>query len=283
LSGLNRNTVNPFLKTIPILLTPLISQGYGSPKGDVLTLPVSLTIVSRMKDVFIADAHLIDPADNNYRKLLTFLEEQRGKVRTLFLLGDIFEFWVGYRHAVFASYVPMLEALRQLREDGTEIVYVEGNHDFHMGPYFKETLGCRILTEGGAFEIDGRKIFIAHGDLANPDDKGYRRLRRILRSRPLRWIINIVPPDQAWIVARWASRQSQKGKVAKNKRWAPREILIKHARKCFAEGYDAVVTGHFHVPLFRETNEGTLVALGDWITQYSYAILEDGTFFLKSF
>jgi UDP-2,3-diacylglucosamine hydrolase len=236
-----------------------------------------------MKDVFIADAHLLDPADNNYGKLLTFLEEQRGKVRTLFLLGDIFEFWVGYRHAVFASYVPILEALRRFRENGTKIVYVEGNHDFHMGPYFKETLDCQILTEGGTFEIDGRRIFVAHGDLVNPEDNGYRLLRHILRSRPLRWLMNLVPPDRAWVIARWASRQSQKGQAARNKRWEPREILMKHARKRFAEGYDAVVTGHFHVPLFWETKEGTIIALGDWINQYSYAVLEDGTFLLKSF
>jgi UDP-2,3-diacylglucosamine hydrolase len=71
-----------------------------------------------MRDVFIADAHLLDPADENYRRLLAFLDGLRGETRTLYLLGDIFEFWVGYRHVVFAPYVPLLEALRRLREGG---------------------------------------------------------------------------------------------------------------------------------------------------------------------
>jgi UDP-2,3-diacylglucosamine hydrolase len=235
-----------------------------------------------MRDVFLADAHLLDPADANYRRLLSFLDGLRGETRTLYLLGDIFEFWIGYRHAVFAPYVPLLEALRRLREAGTALVYVEGNHDFHMGPYFEQTLGCRVLADGGVVEIDSRRVFIAHGDLVNPADRGYRRLRRFLRSRPLRLLAAILPPDQAWEIARWASRQSRKGHAAKRARWVPETLLAAHAERRFAEGCDAVVTGHFHAPLLREEGGRTLVALGDWIDQYSYAVLEDGTFSLHA-
>src|SRR6056297_1490602 len=100
-----------------------------------------------MKDVFVADAHLADPASENYRCFLDFLNSLRGETRTLFLLGDIFEFWIGYRHIVFSPYVPVLDALRRLKEAGTEIVYVEGNHDFHVGPYFEKVLEARIFPD----------------------------------------------------------------------------------------------------------------------------------------
>ena len=133
-----------------------------------------------MKDIFLADAHLLNPADSNYQRLLHFLDSQGEEIRTLYLLGDIFEFWVGYRSAVFSSYVPLLEALRRLRRQGVEIVYVEGNHDFHLGPYFKEELGCRILPDGGSITIDGLKVYIGHGDLVDQEDKGYCLLRRCL-------------------------------------------------------------------------------------------------------
>lgn len=236
-----------------------------------------------MRDVFIADAHLLDPADANYRRLLSFLDEQLGRTRTLFLLGDIFEFWIGYRHTVFAPYVPLLESLRRLRDGGTEIVYVEGNHDFHMGPYFEDTLGCRVLPRGGGIELDGRKIYVGHGDLVNPRDRGYRLLRRFLRSPLLHALKNLIPPDWVWGIARWAGGQSRKGHAARNARWVPREMLAEHARPLFAEGYAAVVTGHFHAPLLQETGEGTLLALGDWIDQYSYAVFEDGRFELRTY
>jgi len=236
-----------------------------------------------MRDVFIADAHLVDPADENYRRLLAFLDDLRGNTRTLYLLGDIFEFWVGYRHVVFAPYVPLLEALRRLREEGTEIVCVEGNHDYHLGPYFEEILDCRVLPDGGAVGIDGRKVYVGHGDLVNPEDRGYRLLRRTLRSRPLRWLMQVVPPDWTWSIARWASRKSRKGHPTKKTRWLPEAMLTEHAELHFAMGCEAVVTGHFHLPLLKETDGGTLVALGDWIDQFSYAVWEDGRFLLHTY
>jgi len=236
-----------------------------------------------MKDIFLADAHLLDPADENYRRLLAFLERLRGETRTLFLLGDIFEFWIGYRHTVFTPYVPVLETLRRLHEDGIQIVYVEGNHDFHLGPYFEKTLSCRILPNGGEVTLDGRRIFIAHGDLVNPGDRGYRILRRFLRSRALRGLKALLPPDWAWNIARWSSRQSHKSRPAKQIRWSPRDLLTVHARHLFAAGYPVVVTAHFHSPWIERSEEGTIISLGDWIDQYSYAVHEDGEFRLETY
>lgn len=236
-----------------------------------------------MRDIFIADAHLRHPADANYRQLLAFLDEQRGRLRTLYLLGDIVEFWVGYRHVVFSPYIPLLEALRRLRRAGTAIVWVEGNHDFHLGPYLRDELGCRVLPDGGGIDLDGQRVYIAHGDLANPRDRSYRLLRRILRSAPLRGVMRLLPPDWTWAIAAWASRQSGKGHTAKRQRWVPQPLLTAHAERLFAEGYQAVVTGHFHAPWLHRTEQGTIVSLGDWIEQYSYALWEDGEFRLERF
>ena len=235
-----------------------------------------------MRDLFIADAHLLDPADESYRRLLAFLKAQRGRVRTLYLLGDIFEFWVGFRHVVFAPYVPLLEALRQLRAAGTQIVLVEGNHDFHLGPYFSKTLDCRVFPDGGEVEIDGRRVFIAHGDLLDTSDRGYRLLRAFLRSSPMRLAMRLAPPDLTWTVARWASRRSRQSRVDAPPRRAPRELLETIAADRFAAGCRAVVTGHYHDPLLLEKDAGTLVALGAWMDRYSYAVYENGRFRLET-
>ncbi len=236
-----------------------------------------------MRDLFIADAHLLAPEDANYRRLLDFLRTQRGETRTLVLLGDIFEFWIGYRWCVFSAYVPLLEALRELREAGTRIVYVEGNHDFHLGPYFAETLGCDILPDGGVIELDGQKIHISHGDLIDPADRGYRLLRRILRSRPLRALATILPPDWAWAIARRAGALSRRSHTPSLHREPPLHLLEEHARRHFAAGCQAVVTGHFHAPARRDFDGNVMIALGDWIDQYSYAVFADGKFSLARF
>jgi UDP-2,3-diacylglucosamine hydrolase len=233
-----------------------------------------------MKDIFLADAHLLDPAADNYQRLLTFLRQQRGTIRNLVMLGDIFEFWLGYRHTVFAPFVPLLEELRLQRESGTELIFVEGNHDFHLGPYFSETLDCRILPDGGALELDGKRVFIAHGDLINPADRGYRLLRRFLRCRLSRLLLPLVPPDWAWRISRWASHQSSRRKK-RSLRYLPEKLLLNFAQERFAEGYDAVITGHFHIPLYRNLDGKLLICLGDWIEQDSYAVFENGAFALK--
>lgn len=233
-----------------------------------------------MKDIFLADAHLLDPEDENYRRLLAFLKQQRGTIRHLVMLGDIFEFWLGYRHTVFAPFVPLLEELRLQRESGAELIFVEGNHDFHLGPYFSETLKCRILPDGGALELDGKRVFIAHGDLINPADRGYRFLRWALRCRLSRLLMALAPPDWTWRISRWASHQSSRRKQCRQP-YLPEELLLNFARERFAEGYDTVLTGHFHIPLYRQIDGKLLICLGDWIEQDSYAVFENGAFALK--
>ena len=236
-----------------------------------------------MKDVFVADAHLLDPTAENYRRFLKFLDEGRGQIRTLFLLGDIFEFWIGYDHVVFTPYVPVLEALRRLRETGTRIVYVEGNHDFRLGPYFEQVLDCTILPDGGEIDIDGQKVLIVHGDLIDATDSGYRLLRRCLRSLPFRLIQRVLSPDLAWKIARWGGRQSQKKHASYNRSRQVEEMVSAFAAEKLAGGCQCVISAHFHTPFFKEQENGTTIALGDWISQYSYASHENGRFSLHSY
>ncbi len=235
------------------------------------------------RDIFLADAHLLHPRDLNYQRLLAFLAEQTGRVRTLYILGDLFEFWVGYRHLVFAPYVPLLNALAELRTSGADIVYVEGNHDFHLGPYFEQTLDCRVFPDGGDVEIDGKRVHLTHGDLINGDDRGYRLLRGFLRSRFLKTLIAIAPGDLTWGISRWASRQSQKGHAPKQQRRLPEAKIDAYARRRLKDGCAVVITGHFHQPFSRQLGEGMVFGLGDWLTQYSYLVHENGTFSLKTY
>lgn len=236
-----------------------------------------------MKRYFLADAHLKNPRDANYRHLLSFLRSLEKEPCEIFLLGDIFEFWMGYRHVLFAPYIPLLEQLRRLREQGVEIIYVEGNHDFRMGPYFTKTLGCTVFSRGESLERDGRRLHISHGDLLDEGDIPYRLLRAFLRCTPFYTAFRVFPPDWAWEIARWAGRSSRKKRAAREKRWDPQSLLRRHARRRFSEGADLVISAHFHLPWQEQSREGTIVALGDWIEQFSYAVLEDGEITLTTF
>jgi len=145
----------------------------------MLTYPKPGPIVTTMRAIFLADAHLYEPSDPNYQAMLAFLEEQCGKTDTLVLLGDIFEFWIG-KASVVDAYVPVIDALERMHQQGTKLVYVEGNHDFHLGPVFTDRLACQVLPEGGSIELDAassRAKQPDHGDcdpgqLQQPEECG---------------------------------------------------------------------------------------------------------------
>ncbi len=234
-----------------------------------------------MRAIFVADAHLRKPGDRNYLRMLDFLEEQRGKTDMLVLLGDIFEFWIG-KSTVIADHVPLIDALERLHQQGTQLVYVEGNHDFHLGPVFTERLACRVFPDGGSIELDGMKVYLAHGDLANPDDAGYRLLRSFFRSDLVRFLIRVLPNVMLQSIAVLAGSLSKKSLGGQRDRPA-REVLKPYAETLLAAGHQAVVSGHFHQPFHEKLGDGELIALGDWITQFSYAVYENRTFTLASY
>lgn len=235
-----------------------------------------------MRAIFIADAHLRSPNDENYLKLLDFLDSQIGRLDGLFLLGDIFELWIGYRHVAFSSYIPILEKFRALSESGCRIHYVEGNHDFNLGPYFSKTLNCRIITDEEVVEWDGHKIWLCHGDLINQELKGYRLLRAFWRCLPTRMLAALLPPDLVWKFGFWLSDKSGKYKKSAVRGFDPSPLVLPYAEACLQKS-DAFLCGHFHRPFIQESMNGTILILGDCINQFSYAELSDGRFSLKTF
>lgn len=235
-----------------------------------------------MRAIFLADAHLCVPSDPNYQTLLNFLDEQCGKTDMLVLLGDIFEFWIG-KATVVDAYVPVINLLERMYRQGTKLVYVEGNHDFHLGPVFTDRLACQVLPESGSIEFDGKKIFLAHGDLANPEDKSYRRLRTFLRSSLIRTLLRLAPNRLTMAIASRGSKNSRSNAAERRRRWPARDILRPYAEAILSKGYQALVTGHYHQPFHEKLGDGEHIALGDWITQFSYAVYENHAFTLKSY
>lgn len=235
-----------------------------------------------MRAIFLADAHLRHPQDHNYQQLLGFLDRQE-QLDGLFLLGDIFEFWLGYRHLVFSTYIPLLEKLRQLSAAGTKLYFVEGNHDFNLGPYFTETLQCTLIPDQQLVDWDGQKLLLCHGDLLNPS-RNYQRLRTVLRSGLVRFLAGIVHPDPVWAFAIWLSDLSRKKRNSHEPcNWDPSLLIEPFAKEQFAAGADVVLCGHFHKAINKEFAGKRMLAIGDWIQQFSYAELIDGRFELKNY
>ncbi|GFO59807.1 UDP-2,3-diacylglucosamine hydrolase [Geomonas silvestris] len=236
-----------------------------------------------MRKIFVADAHLRDPQDLNYRTLVRFLDTLPPDTDTLYLLGDLFEFWIGNPDPVYRHYREFVDCLKGVRQRGVRIVYFEGNHDFHLERFFKEQLGAEVHDGAALVEIAGRRVYLCHGDEVNRDDHGYRVFRGLLRHPLVKALVPIFPQRLACRLAEFLSRRSRGQHVERASRWDYRTILESFARERFAQGCDVVITGHFHLPIISRVEGKTLICLGDWISQFSYAQCLDGEFTLETF
>lgn len=236
-----------------------------------------------MHAIFIADAHLRTPDDTNYRQMLRFLDSLPATVETLFILGDFFEFWLGAPGIPYPQYQPVLDRLQRLVRNGVRLVCLEGNHDFHLGSVFTETLQASVYPGPATVELDGRRLYLCHGDQMNRRDHGYRILRAIFHSRLTLLLARLVPSCVPLAIADRLGTRSKAAASLRKARWDYDRLIREFAAQRFNEGVDVVVTGHFHRPFLDDNGTTVLLSLGDWISQYSYGEWRDGILSLRAF
>ncbi len=236
-----------------------------------------------MHAIFIADAHLRRPEDTNYRHLLRFFDTLPESVEVLFILGDFFDFWLGAPGIPYPQYQPVLERLQRLVRSGVRLVFLEGNHDFHLGPVFTGTLGADVYPGPVTLELDGRRVYLCHGDQVNRNDHGYRFLRAVFHSRLTLVLARLLPSWVTLLIADRLGTRSTAAAPRRNKRWDYDRLIRGFAGERFNEGVEVVVTGHFHRPFLDDTGTAVLLSLGDWISQFSYGEWRDGSLSLRVF
>ncbi len=235
------------------------------------------------KIVFLSDAHLDGKNDRALPWLMSFIKSLKGKISSLYIVGDLFDFWMGDNPLCLIEYRPLLEALRELKDEGAEIVYIEGNHDFFLGRFFTDVLRARVFPKECVEYINGKRVYIAHGDLADTGDYGYRIFRALIHNRGAFLLSRILPPSFVWRVARLFSLKSRTNRRSENPRLS--NAFHRFTEGKFAEGYDVVILGHLHVPEIREViyngKPHVSMTLGGWLAGRSYLEYDKGRFVLR--
>ena len=252
-----------------------------------------------MKTVFLSDVHLKGPGDAGHKKIEHFFNRLRGRggweyresapgtltLDQLVIAGDFFDFWFEREGAIYPAFRPVVDRLIALKQEGVRICLCEGNHDFFLGDYFSRKLGIDVYPEWAEFNLDGFRILVSHGDTVDRGNLKYLALRRFLRGSFARRLQRMFPLGVLWRLARLSAEMSKEMSRESQDRLA--ELMYRFALGKFHEGYDAVILGHCHKPLLRETLSGdrkkTFVTLGDWITHDSYLVFEEGRFTLLRF
>jgi len=236
-----------------------------------------------MKAVFIADAHLDGSDSDGYRYLIRFLSSVQGSVDELYILGDFFDFWFAGKNGVYPGFSDIVERLLEIQRAGTNVSFFEGNHDFFLSDYF-EPHGVRVFSEGATIELDGKRLFVSHGDMVDASNRSYLVLRKLLRSNLFYRTQKQIPSPVLWSLSRVISGMSRNCETPSSNGLAGR--INTFAMEKFEGGADAVILGHFHSPRFEQhvvhDRIKTFAILGDWIGHHSYLLYDDGEFLMKS-
>lgn len=206
-----------------------------------------------MKAWFISDIHLKDINERNSQRLLRFLhflESDLASTTHLFLVGDIFDLWVGDSDVFYRQFRGIVDQLLSLKQKGVEIIYFEGNHDVHIQKFWTKRFQIPVYVEAQTFQLGRFNVRVEHGDFINPEDKAYIRYLSIIRSAPLRWIAESLSGQIFNYFGQKASKASRQRSQGYRQ---DSESLLRERIRRFAESqramvpFDFLITGHMHV------------------------------------
>jgi UDP-2,3-diacylglucosamine hydrolase len=232
--------------------------------------------------IFVSDAHFTGEDPESMEAFLRFLDLEKKRIGYLVILGDLFEFFFGFKnffsagkHSAFADYLPVLNKLQRLHQEGIRIKYFEGNHDFFLHSFFSEQFGMEVevYPDGHEETLEGKRVFIAHGDLSNPKQWAYRAFRRILKN-PLTY--HFIQEAGPWISRRVAQTLNNMSYQKYHNDIQPTSppAFKAFARQKFLEGFEIVILGHSHFPEeVEEWIDGKRCLyynVGDWMIHRSF-------------
>ena len=250
----------------------------------------TITTSENKKIYFASDQHLGAPTPKaslpREKKFVAWLDTIKEDAGTIFLLGDLFDFWFEYKTVVPKGFVRVLGKLAELKDAGIDIYFFVGNHDLWMRDYFQKELNIPVFHKPQEFEINGKIFLIGHGDGLGPSDHGYKRMKKVFTFPFFKWLFRWLHPD---IGVRLGHYFSVKNKLISGDEDArflgeENEWLAQYCRRKLTEKhYDFFVFGHRHLPLEIElNNNSTYINLGDWIQHFTYGEFMK-TFKLKEF
>lgn len=225
--------------------------------------------MSAGRSYFVADLHLgpdSDPGRVREKAFVEFLRTLPPDAEALYLLGDIFDFWIDYRDVVPRGSVRVLAALADVAER-MDVWFFRGNHDWWVTDYFEKELGVHIVREPlKEIEIGGQTICLGHGDTLGCHDAKSKLIFHIFRNKTCLAMLKSLPPRWVfWLARHWsaASRRRHPAPAPFAGREAPLYQFVNEYGR--SHQVDLYLFGHWHAPACLPVESGgTLRILGAW-------------------
>ncbi|WP_409422841.1 UDP-2,3-diacylglucosamine diphosphatase [Pseudaeromonas sp. ZJS20] len=216
-----------------------------------------------MKTLFISDLHLSEHRPELTAAFLRFLQEEARQAEALYILGDLFDFWIGDDEAS-ALNRNVAAALLALNRQGVRLYFVHGNRDFLLGERYARQAGLILLSTQSQLDLYGQRVVVLHGDTLCTDDKAYQRFRRLVHWRWLRALFLALPLAWRIQLAQKIRRRSRHGKQLKSA--AIMDVTPQAVDQLLTDtGASLLIHGHTHRPAVHALPDGAQrLVLGDW-------------------
>lgn len=224
-----------------------------------------------MATLFISDLHLEAERPDIGEQFLAFLAGPARVADTLYILGDLFEAWIGDDDPS-PYYGDMKKALHELTSAGIPVFFMHGNRDFMIGEQFAAETGITLLDDPCTIEIHGEKVLLSHGDLLCTDDVEYQQVRTMTRNPDWKAMMMAKSVEERSAFARQARQQSLAHGDAMNEEIA--DVNQDAVANIISEyGVDILLHGHTHRPAVHpfhvDDRPVHRIVLGDWYEQGS--------------
>ncbi|WP_432694937.1 UDP-2,3-diacylglucosamine diphosphatase [Marinobacterium sp. YM272] len=232
-----------------------------------------------MKRYFLADLHLQPERPDITRAFLYFLDRIIKPGDSLYLLGDIFEYWIG-DDAPLAGMEPIFNRLDQLSSGGSEIYFQHGNRDFLVGEQFADRIGAKLLPDAQVIELNAGPALLMHGDQLCTDDEPYQQFRSQVRNPQWQQQFLSQSIDHRRSIAEQMRAQS-KAQGAMKAETIMDVNADKVCRQMRQHGVELLIHGHTHRPAIHENQitagRGKRFVLGDWGSSGWYLVEHEAT------
>jgi UDP-2,3-diacylglucosamine hydrolase len=222
---------------------------------------------------FISDLHLADERPGSTETLLRFLNDTAPQAERLFILGDLFEYWIGDETLASPMPAQVAAALNKLGRGGTGVFFMHGNRDFLIGPRFAKTAGLQLLPDPYKMTLYGTPTLLMHGDTLCTDDVEYLEFRKMVRDPHWQSEFLAKPVAERIELARTVRAESEQAKKVKS--MTIMDVSVPAVESVLREyAYPRLIHGHTHRPATHQHvvdgHPCERIVLSDWYGDGSY-------------
>ena len=229
-----------------------------------------------MTTYFISDLHLEESRPDITDAFLAFMDAIQGKAKTLYILGDFFESWIGDDENTELQ-LNIKNRLKAFTDNGASLFFMHGNRDFLIGNLFAKETGATILSDPSIIQLNNAPVLLMHGDSLCTGDTGYMKFRATIRNPSFLEPFLKRPIEERRITAQQLRAMSQANNQSKSNEImdvTPEEVVSEMSK----HGITTLIHGHTHRPDIHnievDQQPAKRIVIGDWDKEVWYLKVE---------